>query len=151
MHMAMEFTKMQCGCMGNILEQSYKQYTGSIIDENWSTAIWAHLERCDTTVKVTGIWKPTHGIDKDSAIMGTITASGMFKPAEIREINICRLYLQVFFTSDIAENSVKNLEPWVMKGQTEHAHEKMGMTGTTTTNVMECMETSDHGSVFTGR
>jgi hypothetical protein len=49
--------------------------------------------------------------------METITATGRFKPAEIREINICRLYLQVFFTSDIADNSGKNLEPWVMKGQ----------------------------------
>jgi hypothetical protein len=44
-------------------------------------------------------------------------ASGRFRPAEIREINRCRLYLQVFFTSDISDNSGKNLEPWVLKGQ----------------------------------
>jgi hypothetical protein len=41
----------------------------------------------------------------------------MFRPVEIREINRCRLYLQVFFTSDIADNSSKTLEPWLMKGQ----------------------------------
>jgi hypothetical protein len=116
-HMTMKFTQMECSCMGNVLEQSYKQYVGAIIDEYWITAIWAHLERCEATVKVTGLWKPTHGREKDSAIMEKITASGRFKPAEIREINICRLYLQVFFTSDIADNSDKHLEPLVPKGQ----------------------------------
>jgi hypothetical protein len=58
--MMMEFTQMECGCTGNILEQSYKQYAGTILDENWITAIWAHLERCEATVKVTGLWNPTH-------------------------------------------------------------------------------------------
>jgi hypothetical protein len=103
--------------MGNVLEQSCKQYAGAIIDETWIMVIWAHLERCEATVKVTGLWKPTHRREKDSAIMETITASGRFKPAEIQEINRCRLYLQVFFTSDIVDNSGKNLEPWVLKGQ----------------------------------
>jgi hypothetical protein len=45
-HMMMEFTQMEYGCTGNAFEQSYKQYAGDIIDENWITAIWAHLERC---------------------------------------------------------------------------------------------------------
>jgi hypothetical protein len=107
---------MECGCTGNIFEQSYKQYAGAIMDENWITAIWAHLERCEATVKITGLWKTKHGREKDNAIMETITASGMFRPAEMREINICRLYLQVFFTSDITDNIGKNLEPWVLKG-----------------------------------
>jgi hypothetical protein len=81
--MMMEFTQMECGCTGNVLEQSYKQYAGAIIDENWITVIWAHLERCEATVKITGLWKPTHGREKNSAIMETITASGRFRPAEI--------------------------------------------------------------------
>jgi hypothetical protein len=70
-------------------------------------AIWAHLERCEATVKITGLWKPTHGREKDNSIMEKITASGRFRPAQIREINRCRLYLQVLFTSDIADNSGK--------------------------------------------
>jgi hypothetical protein len=63
------------------------------------------------------MWKPTHGREKDNSIMETITAPGRFRPADIRDINRCRLYLQVFLTSDIVHNSGKNLEPWVMKGQ----------------------------------
>jgi hypothetical protein len=107
MHVMMDLTQMEYGCTGNALEKSYKKYAGAIIDENLITAIWVHLYRCEATVKVTGIWKPTHGREKDSAIMETITTSVMFKPSEIREINRCRLYLQVFFTSDIVDNSSK--------------------------------------------
>jgi hypothetical protein len=123
--MMMEFTQMECSCTGNVLEQSHNQYAGAIIYKNWITAIWAHLKRCEATVKVTGLWKPTHGRDKDIAIMETITASGMFKPAEIREINIYILYLQVFITSDIIYNIGKNLEPWVLKGQIQSTRKRI--------------------------
>jgi hypothetical protein len=123
--MMMEFTQMEYGCTGNVFEQSYKQYAGAIIDKNWITAIWAHLERCEATVKITGLWKPTQGRENDNVIMEIITASGRFKPGEMREINICRLYLQVFFASDITENSGKNLEPWVMKGQRQSSRKSI--------------------------
>jgi hypothetical protein len=81
--MMMEFTQMEYGCTGNVFEQSYKQYAGAIIDENWITSIWAHLERCEATVKITGLWNPKYGRENDNAIMETITASGRFRPAEI--------------------------------------------------------------------
>jgi hypothetical protein len=115
--MIMDFTQMKCGCTGKVFEQSYKQYDGAVIGENWITAIWVHLERCKATVKITGLWKPTHGRENDNVIMERITASGRFRPVEILEINICILNFQVFFTSDITYNSGKNLEPWVLKGQ----------------------------------
>jgi hypothetical protein len=115
--MMMEFTEMECGFTGNVFKQSYKQYAVAIIGENWITGIWAHLERCEAKAKITGLWKPTYRRDNDNAIMETITASARFRPVEIREIKRCRLYLQVFYTSDIADISGKNLEPWVMKGQ----------------------------------
>jgi hypothetical protein len=116
-HMMMEFTEVECGCTCNVFEKSYKHYAGAVIDENWITAIWAHLERCKATVKITGMCKPKHGREKDNSIMEKITASGRFRPEEIREINRCRLHLQVFFTSDIADNNSKKLEPWVLKGK----------------------------------
>jgi hypothetical protein len=63
------------------------------------------------------MWNPTYGRENDNTIMYTITASGRFRPVEMLEITRCKLYLQVFFTSDIADNISKNLEPWVLKGQ----------------------------------
>jgi hypothetical protein len=38
-------------------------------------------------------------------------------------INRYILYLQVFYTSDIADNSVNNLEHWVLKGQKQTNHQ----------------------------
>jgi hypothetical protein len=81
--MTMEFTQMECGCMGNVLDKSHKQYARAIIKEKLITAIWAHLGRCGATVKVTGLWKPTHGREKDSVIMETVTASRMIKSVDI--------------------------------------------------------------------
>jgi hypothetical protein len=71
---------MECGCTGNVFEQSYKQYAGAIIDENWVTSIWAHLERCEATVKITGLWEPKYGRENYYATMEKITASGRFRP-----------------------------------------------------------------------
>jgi hypothetical protein len=85
--MMMEFTQMECGCTGNVFEQSYKQYAGAIIDKNWVTSICAHLERCEVTVKITGLWKPKYGRENDNATMEIITAFRMFRPVDIREIN----------------------------------------------------------------
>jgi hypothetical protein len=82
-HGMMEFSHMECGFTGNVLEQSYNQYARASINENWITAVWAHLERYEATLKVTGLLKSTHGKDKDGAIMETSTASGMFKQANI--------------------------------------------------------------------
>jgi hypothetical protein len=117
--MMMEFTQMECVCTGKVLEQSYKQYAGAIIDENWVTAIWAHLERCKAIVKITWLWKPTYGRENDNAIMETITESRRFIPVEIGEINRFRMYLQVLFTSDSIDNINNNLEHWVLKGQVQ--------------------------------
>jgi hypothetical protein len=50
-HLRWQYTAGQLICMmmeftQNVLEQSYKQYSESIIDENWITEILAHLEIC---------------------------------------------------------------------------------------------------------
>jgi hypothetical protein len=37
--MMLEFVKLECGCTGNMLEQDYEQYCGTIIDKNWITEI----------------------------------------------------------------------------------------------------------------
>jgi hypothetical protein len=52
-------------------------------------------------------------------------ASGRFGPVDIREIKRCRLYLQVFYKSDIADTSGNTLEPAVMKGQIQSTHKSI--------------------------
>jgi hypothetical protein len=33
--MMLEFAKLECGCISNVLEQDYERYNGTIIDKNW--------------------------------------------------------------------------------------------------------------------
>jgi hypothetical protein len=35
--MMLEFAKLECGCIGNVFEQDYERYHGTIIDKNWIT------------------------------------------------------------------------------------------------------------------
>jgi hypothetical protein len=35
--MMLEFAKLKWGCIGNVLEQDYERYHGTIIDKNWIT------------------------------------------------------------------------------------------------------------------
>jgi hypothetical protein len=47
--------------------------------------------------------------------MDEFTTQGM-TDAQMKDINRCRIYLQVFYTWDIAELAVNNIEDWAKKG-----------------------------------
>jgi hypothetical protein len=38
---------LECGCIGNVFEQDYEQYHGTIIDKNWIAEIWSHIQLYD--------------------------------------------------------------------------------------------------------
>jgi hypothetical protein len=57
--------------------------------------------------------------------MERITAPGIFTTQELQDINRCRLYLQVFFLSDITNHSGHNIEDWVKQGHTQNSNSKL--------------------------
>jgi hypothetical protein len=52
--------------------------------------------------------------------MERITAPGIFTTQELQDINRCRLYLQVFFLSDIKDRSGHNIGDWVKQGHKQN-------------------------------
>jgi hypothetical protein len=46
-----------------------------------------------------------------------VVASGRFSGKELQQINYCRIYLQVFFMSDIANVKGTEVEEWARKGK----------------------------------
>jgi hypothetical protein len=48
--------------------------------------------------------------------MERLIASGRFTGKELQHINYCRIYLQVFFMSDIANVKGTEVEEWARKG-----------------------------------
>jgi hypothetical protein len=50
--MMLDYKKLECGCIDNVLEQEYDRYYGTIIDKNWITEIWAQLSLHNAKVQV---------------------------------------------------------------------------------------------------
>jgi hypothetical protein len=84
---------------------------------NWITEVWEHLQTCKVKVEIDGLWQPTGNRVHDIAIMESLIASGRFTNKELKEINYCRIYLQVFLLSDITNIQGNKITAWSGRGQ----------------------------------
>jgi hypothetical protein len=84
---------------------------------NWITEVWEHLQTCKAKGESDGLWQPTENRVHDIAIMESLIASGRFTNKELKEINYCRIYLQVFFLSYITNIQGNKITAWAGRGQ----------------------------------
>jgi hypothetical protein len=42
--MLLGYTQLECGCRGNPLAQEYNNYSAPLINTNWITKVWGHLQ-----------------------------------------------------------------------------------------------------------
>jgi hypothetical protein len=78
MQMLLEYTQLECGCHGNPLAQDYNNYSALIINTNWITEVWEHLNTCKATVEVDGVWQPEANREHDTVINEMLIALGIF-------------------------------------------------------------------------
>jgi hypothetical protein len=76
--MLLEYTQLECGCRGNPLAQEYNNYSAPLINTNWITEVWEHLQMCKAKVEIDGLWQPTENRVLGIAIMESLIASGRF-------------------------------------------------------------------------
>jgi hypothetical protein len=62
-------------------------------------------------------WKPRLERINDTAIMDCLTASNQFSRGVLQDINRCRIYMRVFFLSDITNIQGTLIETWVISGK----------------------------------
>jgi hypothetical protein len=98
--MLLECTQLECSTDTPILEAEFTRYEPTILTKNWITECWRYLSLCKSTVMITGLWAPTKVRQGDTALMGEFTTQDM-KAVQMKDVNRCRIYLQVFHTSDI--------------------------------------------------
>jgi hypothetical protein len=46
MQILLEYTQLEYGCRGNPLAQEYNNYSAHLINTNWTTEVWEHLQMC---------------------------------------------------------------------------------------------------------
>jgi hypothetical protein len=117
--MLLEYTQLECGCRGNPLAQDYNNYYTLIINTNFITEVWEHLNTCKAAVEVYDLWQPEANREHDTVIMEMLIASGRFMNKELKYINYCRIYLHTFFNSDIMNLEGYTIEEWAGRGQNQ--------------------------------
>jgi hypothetical protein len=78
MQMVLEYTQLECGCRGNPLAQDYNNYSALLININWTTEVWDHLQACKAKMEIDSLWQPTENIVHDIVIMESLIVSGIF-------------------------------------------------------------------------
>jgi hypothetical protein len=91
MRSMLDYTQLECGCTGNVLEQGYRRYSRVLMTENWITGIWEHLHSCKSTLKITVKWKPLPNRKNDVTVMESLTETDEFSAKDIKEIYRCRI------------------------------------------------------------
>jgi hypothetical protein len=64
------------------------------VEQNWLTSIWKHTHQMNITVDVERHWIPILAREHDQFLMDELMRYS-FSPQQLRNINLCRLYLQV--------------------------------------------------------
>jgi hypothetical protein len=67
-------------------------------------------------VTITGIWAPTKARQGYTALMDEFITQDM-TDAQMKDVNRCRIYLQVFHTSDITDLAGNTIEDWAKQGK----------------------------------
>jgi hypothetical protein len=112
----LDYTQLECGCTGNVLEQDYGRYSRVLMTENWITGIWEHLHSCKSTLKITVKWTLPNR-KNDVAVVEALTETDEFSAKDLKEINRCRIYLRVFFISDMSTYDGQRITDWARKGR----------------------------------
>jgi hypothetical protein len=112
--MLLEYTQLECGTDTPILEADFTMYKPKILTKNWITECWRYLSLCKSTVAITGLWARTKARQGDTALMDEFLKQDM-TDAQMKDVNRCRIYLQVFHVSDItdlASNTSNRTSKW---------------------------------------
>jgi hypothetical protein len=117
MRSMLDYTQLECVCLGNVLEEDYKRYSRILMTENWINGIWEHLHSCKSTLKIAAEWKLLPNCKNDVVMMEALTKTEEFTATELKEINRCRIYLRVFYISAIASHDGQGISDWAIKGR----------------------------------
>jgi hypothetical protein len=117
MQIIIEFTQVECGSLEPIFTLDYDKYMTTILTRNWATEIWAYLCLCKGKVNISGTWKSEKQLEGDQALMEISFRGRTFSASEIKELNRCRIYLQMLLVSDITDINGKYISPWTRCGK----------------------------------
>jgi hypothetical protein len=91
-------------------------YKPTIPTKNWITKCWRYMSLFKSTLAITGLWAPTKARQGDTALMDEFLKQDT-TDAQMKDVNRCRIYLQVFHISDITDLADNTIEEWAKRGK----------------------------------
>jgi hypothetical protein len=73
----LEYTQLECGTATPILEANFARYEHAILTKNWIMECWRYISLCNSSVTIWGLWSPTKGRLRDTALMDELTMQGL--------------------------------------------------------------------------
>jgi hypothetical protein len=120
-HQQLDYTQLEIGCPAQVLGQDFTRYSQAILCPNWITEILESLHACKATVAINLEWIPHSARIGDITIMEELTVSDLVNKRDLADINRCRVYLQVFFLSDIVNIQGDTIKEWAITGERTNA------------------------------
>jgi hypothetical protein len=120
-NLLLDFINLECDIQEPVSRLDFTTYKDTILTNNWITDNWEHLSECDGKITVEDIWNPSPGQNGDNTIMEMILKSYSGKLKYLPAINQCRIYLQAFYMSDIANETGNQLAKWAREGKRSNA------------------------------
>ena len=86
------------------------------VDAGWITSIRPALAKFGFTIKFTNLWQDYLQREGDSFIMKELLMQDL-TPSQAKQINLCRMWLQVSRASDIVHPDGQTILPFVLAGE----------------------------------
>jgi hypothetical protein len=85
------------------------------IPQNWLLCTWEFLNSIDAMVDIQDSWILKPQCDNNQFIMQDMVENLQLKPAELKRMNACRMYLQVVMLAHMVDGSSKKVLPDYLK------------------------------------
>lgn len=103
----LESAQLEIGSMSDLFSLPYHSYHFFTTD-TWIKNLWFCLDRYKIKLKkASSLFKPQR--ENDISLMDAVVKAKLFTNAELAKINLCRVYLRVFYLSDICSGNGRGL------------------------------------------
>jgi hypothetical protein len=106
--------QLRTGSDRSIFSLDFSLYA-CLIEPNWLTSIWAYANSTAITIDIKQQWLPHRVRERDIMILDHALTLN-FTTQQLRQLNDCRMYLQVLTLSDITTADGKYLLPNIIRG-----------------------------------
>ena len=112
---SLEAIQIEVGSSTQFLSLMYSKY-GFLTPFSWLSTLWDSISQYGISL-TSGTWALKPPRENDFALMDRIISCQLFTKAEMADINRCRLYLRVFFFSDIVSGNGLYIIPEIVRGE----------------------------------